>query len=41
MGIFDQDKDIYEVIDEAIKTYHPESNRTLRPGSSLKENPEI
>ena len=36
MGIFDQQQNIYDVIDEAIKTYHPESNRDCKTGQFIK-----
>ena len=36
MGIFDKYENIQDVIDEAIKTYHPESNRDSKTGQFIK-----
>lgn len=36
MGIFDKYENIQDVIDEAIKTYHPEGNRDYKTGQFIK-----
>lgn len=36
MGIFDKYENIQDVIDEAIKTYHPECNRDYKTGQFIK-----